>query len=306
MSSMYHDDESTPYDSPKRTAGTSKPNSKHQFKQWCKKNLWWLLTLILIACLFLPTNYIIEMPGPTMNVLGNEILNTDGTKVIAAHKEAITISNATVHPTTGKLLMVTVNVAGAPGYPIPVWQVLTSWFNSRRSVLPREVVFPIGSTTETEDKTVDQEMNGAQSTAKSQALQFIQKHHLTTQDLKKVSITMGAGDVGGPSAGMMFTLGTIDKLTTGTLAGNQTIAGTGTISNTGTIGKIGGIRMKMIGARDDGASWFLAPAGNCADVVGHIPSGLHVVRVSTLDEAYHAVMMIGKGQGNTLPTCSVG
>lgn len=102
-------------------------------------------------------------------------------------------------------------------------------------------------------------------------------------------------DVGGPSAGMMLALGIYDKLTPGALAGSAHIAGTGTIDPSGAVGAIGGIRQKMYGARDDGAGWFLAPASNCNEVTGHIPGGLTVVSVKTLDNALAAVKAIASG-----------
>lgn len=111
-------------------------------------------------------------------------------------------------------------------------------------------------------------------------------------------------DVGGPSAGMMFALGIIDQLTPGELTGGQNIAGTGTITPQGAVGAIGGIRQKMYGARDAGAEWMLAPATNCDEVVGHVPAGLNVVAVATLDEARAAVETIGaEGDTAALPTC---
>jgi PDZ domain-containing protein len=111
--------------------------------------------------------------------------------------------------------------------------------------------------------------------------------------------------IGGPSAGTMFALGIIDKLTPGDLTGGQFVAGTGAISPDGTVGAIGGIAEKMVGARDAGARWFLAPADNCNEVVGHVPDGLRVVRISTLHDARLAVETIGSGgdAASRLPTC---
>lgn len=116
-------------------------------------------------------------------------------------------------------------------------------------------------------------------------------------------VTIDAGDVGGPSAGMMFSLAVYDKLTPGALTGGRQIAGTGTIGLDGSVGAIGGIRHKMVGAADDEAAWFLAPAANCREVKGHVPDGLRVVRVATFDEARTAVGRIGAGQHHALPTC---
>jgi PDZ domain-containing protein len=112
-------------------------------------------------------------------------------------------------------------------------------------------------------------------------------------------------DVGGPSAGMMMALGIYDKLTPGDLAGHAHIAGTGTIDPSGVVGAIGGIRQKMYGARDAGATWFLAPESNCNEVTGHIPAGLTVFAVKTLDDSLADVTAIASG-GDTskLATCS--
>jgi PDZ domain-containing protein len=111
-----------------------------------------------------------------------------------------------------------------------------------------------------------------------------------------VDVTIHLQDVGGPSAGMMFALGIYDTLTPGALTGGEHVAGTGTIDAEGDVGPIGGIRQKMIGARDAGAGWFLAPEANCGEVVGHVPGGLRVFAVSTLDEALEVVTAIGAGR----------
>ena len=111
-------------------------------------------------------------------------------------------------------------------------------------------------------------------------------------------------DVGGPSAGMMMALGIYDKLTPGALAGTAHIAGTGTIDPSGAVGAIGGIRQKMYGARDAGATWFLAPDSNCNEVTGHIPSGLTVFAVKTLDDSLADVKAIASGSDTSkLATC---
>jgi len=113
--------------------------------------------------------------------------------------------------------------------------------------------------------------------------------------------------VGGPSAGLMFTLGLIDSLTPGDLTGGKHIAGTGTITPDGQVGPIGGIAQKMHGARSSGAGLFLAPSANCDEVVGHIPDGLTVVKVSTVADARTAVETYAKGGDlAALPHCSAG
>lgn len=99
------------------------------------------------------------------------------------------------------------------------------------------------------------------------------------------TVKFGLKDIGGPSAGTMMALGLIDELTPGSLAGDHHVAGTGTITSEGTVGPIGGIAQKVVGARQAGASVFLAPQANCAELSGRVPSGLTVYSVSTLHEA---------------------
>jgi PDZ domain-containing protein len=110
--------------------------------------------------------------------------------------------------------------------------------------------------------------------------------------------------VGGPSAGLIFTLAIIDLLTPEDELAGANVAGTGTISPSGDVGPIGGIALKMIGARNSHADWFLAPEGNCAEVVGHVPDGLRVVSVANLSDAYDAIVAIGNGTADDLATCS--
>jgi Lon-like protease len=119
-----------------------------------------------------------------------------------------------------------------------------------------------------------------------------------------VDVKINAGDVGGPSAGTMFALAVYDTLTPGALTGGAKVAGTGTIDHTGKVGPIGGIRQKLVGAREGGATWFLAPATNCDEVVGHVPDGLRVVRIGTFEEARKAVQAIGEKRAQALPTCT--
>ena len=120
-----------------------------------------------------------------------------------------------------------------------------------------------------------------------------------------VQVKLELADVGGPSGGMMFALGIYDKLTPGQLTGGHDIAGTGTIDGAGVVGPIGGIQQKMFGAKNAGAQFFLAPNDNCSEVVGHIPAGLKVFKVTNFKDALTAVEAIGTGSDlSALPTCN--
>ena len=119
-------------------------------------------------------------------------------------------------------------------------------------------------------------------------------------------IDIKLADVGGPSAGLMFALGIVDKLTPTDLTGGKFVAGTGTIDDDGKVGPIGGIDMKTIGARSKGAQYFLTPSDNCAEAAKDTPSGLRLVKVKTIDDAMAALKKIRTGDTASLPSCSAG
>jgi Lon-like protease len=115
------------------------------------------------------------------------------------------------------------------------------------------------------------------------------------------AVKFSVGDIGGPSAGMMFALGIVDKLTPENLTGGKFIAGTGEITAAGRVQPIGGIQQKMVAARNAGATVFLTPAGNCADTARAVPAGLRVVKVSTLSQAISDLEAIKAGK--SVPSC---
>jgi PDZ domain-containing protein len=115
------------------------------------------------------------------------------------------------------------------------------------------------------------------------------------------NVRIRVGDIGGPSAGMMFALGIVDKLTPGNLTGGRFVAGTGEISADGAVSAIGGIQQKMAGARQAGATIFLTPAANCADTAGAVPAGMRLVKVSTLGGAVSALEALKAGR--SVPSC---
>lgn len=115
------------------------------------------------------------------------------------------------------------------------------------------------------------------------------------------NVNIRVGDIGGPSAGLMFALGIVDKLTPGNLTRGRFIAGTGEISADGTVSPIGGIQQKMVGAREAGATIFLTPAANCPDTAGSVPAGMRLVKVSTLSGAVSALQALAAGRN--VPSC---
>jgi PDZ domain-containing protein len=103
-----------------------------------------------------------------------------------------------------------------------------------------------------------------------------------------IDVDFNLPGVGGPSAGLIFAVGIVEKLTEEDLVRGRKIAGTGTITASGKVGGIGGIEEKMVGASRIGATIFIAPRENCPDIE-HVPKGLKVIPVSTLSEAIEAL-----------------
>jgi PDZ domain-containing protein len=105
-------------------------------------------------------------------------------------------------------------------------------------------------------------------------------------------VTISSGDIGGPSAGLMWALGLYELLTPGDLTDGRTIAGTGEIAPDGTVYPIGGIRDKVIAAQRAGASIFLAPTDNMPDLEDVDAGDMQVIPIATFDDALKAL-----GQG---------
>ena len=333
-----------------------------------------LSVLILVGLLgFLPTtDYVVESPGPAVNVNGK----LEG-------KDVISVKNTNI-PTT-PLAMTTVSVKGCDDKGIRYWQLIKSKLTSSDAVVKRDSVCPKNIS----EKTVSQ-MNAAQMTgsqdsavvaawqltkpdakftltveqavtdsakqafnkgdklvsivdADSKSVQITNYKQLrevlekltpgkpikltiergsTTQEVSVVGakpedssrkgamlgitlnvnpptgheVTYAVENIGGPSAGMIFALDIAQRLEGKNYAGTTPVAGTGTIDLSGNVGAIGGIKQKMLGAKDEGYKVFLAPAANCADVVGNEPKGMTVIPVSTLSEARAAMQRVAAGQ----------
>ena len=118
----------------------------------------------------------------------------------------------------------------------------------------------------------------------------------------EISFDLGE-EIGGPSAGLIFSLAIYDKITPGTLLDGKRVAGTGTITADGTVGSIGGIQQKIAAASSSGATVFLLPAANCRDLAG-VHTDLKLIKVSNLDDAITAMRNVVAGKTGALPRCS--
>jgi len=237
---------------------------------------------------FAPLPFSLTEPGMTANVLGEN----KGTQVI-------TISGAPARHTSGQLRMTTI-VATGPDADVKLGDVIDSWFRTDRAVMPRDSVYPSGQTTKEIEEHNSEQMKESQDAATQAAL-----NHLDLNG-KNIKVTLKLADVGGPSAGLLFTLGIIDKLDGdgrgGDLTGGRTIAGTGTIDADGTVGAVGGVGLKTQAARRDGATVFLVPKDECGDAKAELPKGLRLIPVTTLNGAVNSLVALETGKGS-VPSC---
>ncbi|KWX67640.1 PDZ domain-containing protein [Mycobacterium sp. NAZ190054] len=109
------------------------------------------------------------------------------------------------------------------------------------------------------------------------------------------TIDFNLANIGGPSAGLMFSLAVVDKLTTGDINGAKFVAGTGTITGDGEVGSIGGITHKIVAAREAGATVFLVPADNCAEAKTADADGIELLKVDTLEHAIDGLRTLSAG-----------
>lgn len=236
-----------------------------------------------------PLPYVIVEPGPAYNVLGE----IDGVEVIQ-------VAGAPVGENPGSLDLLTISVLGSPGNTPTFVELIQPFFSGDRSIVPIEFFYPVGQTAEETQAQDLKNFEESQAAAVAAA-----KTALPPNLADTLKVQLDLSGVVGPSGGLMFTLGIIDKATEGSLTGGKKIAGTGTISADGTVGPIGGIDYKLISAKRAGDRFFLAPTANCDQVVGHIPAGLRVFSVSTLKEALNVLAVISlDGDVSKLPVCS--
>ncbi|BCJ47212.1 hypothetical protein GCM10010168_71990 [Actinoplanes ianthinogenes] len=233
-----------------------------------------LITALLgVVVAVLPLPYVMLEPGPTVDTLGSK----DGHQVI-------TVTGADVSSSAGQLRLTTVSVEST----ISLGEAWHAWFDSEVALVPRDVVFSSGKSEEQVNQQNTEAFQESESTAVTVAMDQL-------GNPPGVNVTVDVDGIGGPSAGLMISLGIIDKLTPADLTGGRIVAGTGTVDEKGEVGPIGGIPQKLHGAKEAGATWFLVPAGNCAEAKRNAVPGLPMARVATVDDALTALRAIASG-----------
>ena len=347
---------------------------------------WGLISALAIGLgvlTFVPTDYVIEKPGPSFDTLGT--LEVEGDTV-----SLIDIPSQQTYPTTGSLTMLTVSTVGSRENPASWLDVALASFDPSNDAVDVDVVFPDGETSEQSAEIGAAQMRESQQAAIAAALSAAGYEYssklsvlatvegapaaevllegdvitlvngeavtgaaalraliaengietpitmtvdrdgtltevvmtpvlsdaetpepiigvqLAAEYLFPFEVNVQLSDVGGPSAGQIFALAIIDKLTPGSLNGGLAVAGTGTISADGIIGPIGGVTQKLYGAKNAGAHYFLLPASNCTDLAAaNVPDGLDIYAVGTLADSVNVLTTLASGAGTSLlPRCA--
>ncbi|MFJ8658646.1 S16 family serine protease [Streptomyces sp. NPDC093795] len=236
-----------------------------------------------------PLPYAIAQPGSTADVLGKD-----------KGREVITITGAPVRATEGQLRMTTI-VATGPSTDVDLADVADAWFRTDRAVLPHDSVYPSGKSDAEIEKHNLGQMKKSQDSATLAALGYLKK------DPDDVKVTLHLADIGGPSAGLLFSLGIVDKLAGdgagGDLTGGRIVAGTGTIDAAGAVGAVGGVSLKTQAAARDGATVFLVPKAECSEAQAELPKGLRLVPVTALTDAVASLRALDQGQESKVPAC---
>ncbi len=102
-------------------------------------------------------------------------------------------------------------------------------------------------------------------------------------------VSVDAGEIGGPSAGLAFTLAILDALSNGKLTGGHKVAATGTIDPQGDVGQVGGVQEKTVAVEDAGAQVFFVPEAEYTDAKSVARSSLKVIPVSTLGQVLESL-----------------
>ncbi|RKN07829.1 S16 family serine protease [Streptomyces radicis] len=246
-----------------------------------------LVGALLAVAALAPLPFSVTHPGLTADVLGEH----EGRPVI-------TVTGAPVRAPEGELRMTTIT-ATSPDATVRLADVVSGYFASDRAVMPRESVYPVGeSTEEIREHNADQ-MVESQDAAVTAALGFL------GLDASDVSVELHLADIGGPSAGLLFSLGIVDLLDGdgegGDLTGGEVVAGTGTIDAAGRVGAVGGVPLKTQAARRDGATVFLVPRDECGDATADTPEGLRLLPVTTLEGAVNDLRALAAGE--SVPSC---
>jgi len=251
--------------------------TQHPIPRYLSKPSLFFLLAVLLFALLAPMPFAIISPGPVTDLLSK------GIKIGAGLENRNNIANS------GKLYSLSVYVTNPDSRPSGIL-ILQSWLSGDSVVIPSEVVYKEGETTQSANAQGKKDMLKSEATAAIAAANFLKKAQPDRPLAWKISdIKFVMKRVGGPSAGLAFSLALIAKLSNPELIGGRNIAVTGTINEVGRVGGIGGIDQKLIAAKSAGATIAVIPKSNCRDITVST-NGLQVIPVNNLSEAFHGLI----------------
>lgn len=254
-----------------------------------------LLLLSILAALLAPVNFVLITPGPATKLFPD---------VLSIKKS----SGISTYPVDGQLNLLTIYVTNPESYVFGA-QVLGCWAWGDCVALPRSVMYEDGMTDESASKEGSAEMSQSQNIALAAARNVISRQFPSVDitALKDSSVKVTLEDTGGPSGGLVFTLGLIDLLTPQDLLQGRNIAGTGTIARDGSVGAIGGVTEKILGAKKADATILFLPQENCSDLPKKV-EGISIIAIEKIDEAVkylQAPIKGGKSSGKGLISAGI-
>ena len=247
-----------------------------------------LISLFLIAPLVLPVNFVLINPGE-----GNPLF-----------PKMLKVNSVKTYPVDGQMFLLSIWVTN-PQTLVLGFQVLHCWIKPTCVVTPRSVIYPKATDDKAELAEGAKEMKQSQNSAIVATKKLFAKKYpeLSLAGLTDASLKVSLKNTGGPSGGLIFSLGLVELLAPENLLQGRKIAATGTISKSGAVGAIGGVQEKIVAARAAGVELLFISRQNCDEISGEV-DGLKVIAVSTLEEAYLALKDGGNSDFRGVQGCT--
>lgn len=224
-----------------------------------------LLAFALVA----PMNFVLIRPGaPT-----------------ALFPKVLALKEIKSYPVNGQLYLLTILITN-PETSVFGAEVLGCWAVGDCVVAPRSAYYTRESTNEKEFDEGLADMEQSQNSAIDASANYLADEfpNIDIAAFNDKSLTVSLENTGGPSGGLVFSIGLVELLTPLDILKGRKIAGTGTITSGGKVGPIGGVVEKIVGAKSVGVQVIFISTENCSELPATV-EGISVVAVSTLAEA---------------------
>ena len=228
-------------------------------------------SLFFLIPLVTPVNFVVIQPG-------------EGTPLFPKVLKVKSADIKTYKP-NGQVYLLSIWVSTADAKILGA-EAIGCWARADCVLFPRSAIYKRNTTSVKEEKKALREMKLSQSDAMAATKNYLRKNFpsIDISKLSDSSLKISLPNTGGPSGGLIFTIGLIDFFTPVDILQGQKVAGSGTITADGKVGAIGGISEKIIAAKKAGATVLFASRENCGEIPENV-SGISVVAISTLEEA---------------------